>query len=80
MPTETQQTDIVSEARELARTPMEAHQFARRSRELLRQLADEVERLRKQIKTMQREAREDALDAAAEARWQERQGEDYGSY
>lgn len=45
MPTEPQ-NDLVVEARELARTAMEANQFARRSRELLRQLCDEVERLR----------------------------------
>ena len=46
MPTEPEKQDLVREARELARTPLEANQFARRSRELLRLLADECERLR----------------------------------
>lgn len=48
--------------------------------DLLRRMVEEVKTLRKRIKTMERDAREDARDAAAEARWQERQGEDYGSY
>ena len=43
----TEPRDIVIEARELLRTPMEIHEFARGASELLRQLADEVERLRK---------------------------------
>lgn len=69
-----EQQDILIDARRLVLTTTPEVSA------VLRQLADEVERLRKQIKTMQREAREDAIDAAAEARWQERQGEDYGSY
>lgn len=51
-----------------------------RAPELLKTLADEVERLRKQVKEMERDAREDAQSAATESYWQERQGEDYGSY
>ena len=39
-----------------------------------------VQQLRRDLIDEQREARRDAIAAAAEARWQERQGEDYGSY
>lgn len=51
-----------------------------RAPELLKTLADEVERLRQQVKQMERDAREDAHSAANKSRWQERQGEDYGTY
>ena len=40
----------------------------------------ELESNRETILDLQREAREAARDAAAEAAWKERQGEDYGSY
>lgn len=44
--------------------------------DLIAELVKEIEALRRRL----REAQEDAKDIAAEARWQERQGEDYGSY
>lgn len=85
MPTE---RDIVTEARELLNQlttgrrirECELPELLSQARVSLRLLADECERLRRQVKQMVRDAREDALDAAAEARWQERQGEDYGTY
>ena len=39
-----------------------------------------IEGQRKTINRMAKESNEDARDAATEARWQERQGEDYGSF
>lgn len=87
MPTEPR--DIVVEARALLTkcapsgkitNGADAYLFDMRAPELLRQLCDEVERLRKQVKQMAQDARDDAEGAATEARWQERQGEDYGSY
>lgn len=45
------------------------------------ELLQEVETLRATIKQMRLDARDDnSADIAAEARWKERQGEDYGSY
>lgn len=53
----------------------------------MRDAADEIERLNARIVQMRREHNEEMRDAArdaresvAEARWQERQGEEYGSY
>jgi hypothetical protein len=54
---------------------------------LCRDAADAIEQLQRQVEQArrdaieeQREAARDARAAVAEARWQERQGEDYGSY
>ena len=41
---------------------------------------NEIKRLRAQVKDMAQEIRDTARGAADEARWQERQGEEYGSY
>lgn len=76
MPTEP--LDIVVEARTKLAKPN--YGMGKRNRELMTKLCDEIERLRKQIKQMAQDARDDAEGAANEARWQERQGEDYGSY
>lgn len=46
----------------------------------LEQLRAENERLKLRITQMERDARDDAAAASSEARWQERQGDDYGSY
>lgn len=73
------QEDVVVAARKLLNT-INKNARVRYAFKLLKSLADEVERLRKQVKQVERDAREDARGAAAEARWQERQGEDYGSY
>ena len=51
-----------------------------KARDLMRKAANEIDRLRKQVKEMAQEIRDTARGAAAEARWQERQGEDYGTY
>jgi hypothetical protein len=40
----------------------------------------QIERLKRNLKETEREAREDARSSAAETTWRERQGEDYGSY
>lgn len=40
----------------------------------------EIARLSREIIDVQKEIRAEMADAAAEARWKERQGEDYGSY
>lgn len=45
-----------------------------------RQLTMLLTAARGRIKELERDAREDARSAATEARWQERQGEEYGSY
>lgn len=51
-----------------------------RAPELLRQLADEVERLRRQVRQIAQDAYEDTQASANEAYWREVQGEDHGSY
>ena len=38
------------------------------------------ERHAKEVRAIEKDLREEARDAVAEARWQERQGDDYGSY
>lgn len=55
-------------------------QLIARAPELLRALADEVERLRKQLVTAAQDARHDAQAAADEAYWRDKQGDEYGSY
>jgi len=47
---------------------------------LQREAADEIERLQRQLRQAERDAREDARGAATEAHWQHAQGEEYGSY
>lgn len=42
--------------------------------------ADRIEQLKRQLAQRERDAREDARGAAVEAAWQERQGDEYGSY
>lgn len=51
-----------------------------RAPELIRQLADEVERLRRQVRQIAQDAYEDTQASANEAYWREVQGEDHGSY
>lgn len=83
MPTEPMK-DLVTEARELLEThsivAMRVDKPYKEIRPLIAGLCDEVERLRQQVKQMAQDARDDAQAAANEARWSERQGEDYGSY
>jgi predicted nucleic acid-binding Zn-ribbon protein len=54
---------------------------------LIREAAEEIERLQRQVAQLRRDIRENERDvreerrgAAVEASWQERQGDDYGSY
>lgn len=47
---------------------------------MLKALSKKIEAQRKRIAQLERDAREDARGVATEVRWQERQGEDYGSY
>ena len=47
---------------------------------LMKEAASEIDRLRSQVKEMAQEIRDTARGAADEARWQERQGGEYGSY
>lgn len=47
---------------------------------LIRDAAAEIRRLRRALKEAEREARDAAIGAASEARWQERQGDEYGSF
>lgn len=70
------QSDVVQEARAYANGGW----CPPRASELITRLRDEVEKYKELFKA-EREARNaDAQAAAVEARWQERQGEDYGSY
>ena len=50
------------------------------SMQLINSLHRTIEGQRKHIARLQREAREEANDAAAEAGWKNRQGDEYGSY
>lgn len=63
-----------------AHIPVEGQEGLRVRDALMREAANEIERLRSQLRQAERDAREDAISAAAEVRWQERQGDDYGSY
>jgi len=47
---------------------------------LLREAADEIDRLRREIIDMDKEHRAELREAMAEAAWKTRQGEDYGSF
>lgn len=47
---------------------------------LQREAAQAIERLQHELARAKAEAREEQNGTAIEARWQERQGEDYGSY
>lgn len=70
--------DIVKEAREMAddhRYDIQPH-----VRATLGALADEVERLRKQLVQTTQDARYEAQAAADEAYWRDKQGDEYGSY
>lgn len=42
--------------------------------------ADRIEQLKRELREARADARDAAAGAATEARWQERQGEEYGSY
>jgi hypothetical protein len=41
--------------------------------------ADRIEALKRQLREAERDARDDAKSASAEAVWRERQGDEYGS-
>lgn len=46
----------------------------------IKRLREEGMKLRRRIRTMEQDAKEDARTTATEASWKERQGEEYGSY
>lgn len=50
------------------------------TQEALTAMTAERDRLQKRLRQAEKDAKEDARGAAAEAGWKERQGDDYGSY
>ena len=76
--TDSQSADLAARLR--AYIPVEGQEGLRVRDVLMVEAATEIDRLRAQVKEMAQEIRDTARGAADEARWQERQGEDYGSY